>query len=121
MKCKGDAHKTLSLVFQRSGVPPAMVTDDSKEQTKGEFGRKLKEADCLPRVTEPYSPWQQAAEGCIHELKRGSSRKMLMTGSPKCLWDNHCLDLEAYVCSCTSNDTYMTTADVAEWLDRRLK
>ncbi len=63
MKRKGDAHETLSLVFQRDGVPPTMVTDDSKEQTKGEFRRKLKEADCHPRVTEPYSPWQQAAEG----------------------------------------------------------
>ncbi len=58
MKCKGDAHKTLSLVFQRDGVPPTMVTDDSKEQTKGEFRCKLMEADCHPRVTEPYSPWQ---------------------------------------------------------------
>ncbi len=37
MKCKGDAHETLSLVFQRDGVPPTMVTNDSKEQTKGEF------------------------------------------------------------------------------------
>ncbi len=37
MKRKGDAHETLSLVFQRDGVPPIMVTDDSKEQTKGEF------------------------------------------------------------------------------------
>ena len=37
MKRKGDAHETLSLVFQRDGVPPTMVTDDSKEQTKGEF------------------------------------------------------------------------------------
>jgi hypothetical protein len=37
MKRKGDAHETLSLVFQRDSVPPAMVTDDSKEQTKGEF------------------------------------------------------------------------------------
>jgi hypothetical protein len=35
MKCKGDAHETLSLVFQRDSVPPTMVTDDSKEQTKG--------------------------------------------------------------------------------------
>ncbi len=65
MKCKGDAYETLSLVFQRDGVPPTMVTDDSKEQTKGEFRRKLKEADCHPQVTEPYSPWQQATEGCI--------------------------------------------------------
>jgi hypothetical protein len=45
MKRKGEAHETLSLVFQRNGVPPIMVTDDSKEQTKGEFQRKLREAD----------------------------------------------------------------------------
>jgi hypothetical protein len=37
MKRKGDAHETLSLVFQRNGVPPTMVTNDSKVQTKGEF------------------------------------------------------------------------------------
>ncbi len=37
MKCKGDAHETLSLVFQRDGVLLTMVTDDSKEQTNGEF------------------------------------------------------------------------------------
>ncbi len=37
MKRKGDAHETLSLVFQHDGVPPTMVTNDSKEQTKGEF------------------------------------------------------------------------------------
>ncbi len=49
MKRKGDAHETLSLVFQSDGVPPTMVTDDSKEQTKGEFQCKLKdEADCHP-------------------------------------------------------------------------
>jgi hypothetical protein len=90
-----------------------MVTNDSREQTKGEFRCKLKEADCHPRVTEPYSPWQQAAEGCIHELKRGSSRKIIKTGSPKCLWDQ-CLELEAYVCSYTSNDIYMTTGQVPE-------
>ncbi len=34
---KRDAHETLSLVFQRGGVPPTMDTNDSKEQTKGEF------------------------------------------------------------------------------------
>ncbi len=37
MKLKGDAHETLSLVFQRNGVPPTMVTNDSKVQAKGEF------------------------------------------------------------------------------------
>ncbi len=37
MKRKGDTHETLSLIFQRNGEPPTMVTNDSKEQTKGEF------------------------------------------------------------------------------------
>jgi hypothetical protein len=113
MKRKGGAHETLSLAFQRNSVPLTMVTNDSKEQTKGEFRHKLKEADCHPRVTVPFSPWQQSAEGCIHELKRGSSRKMIKTGSPKRLWD-HCLELEAYVRSCTSNDIYMTAGQVPE-------
>jgi hypothetical protein len=38
---------------------------------------------------------------------------MIKTGSPKCLWD-HCLELEAYVCSCTSNNIYMTAGQVPE-------
>ncbi len=59
MKCKGKAHETLSVLFHQDGVPLTMVTDDSKEQTKRDFRHKLREADCHPRVTELYSPWQQ--------------------------------------------------------------
>jgi len=113
MKCKSEAHETLSLVFHRDGVPPTMVTDGSKEQTLGDFRQKLREADCHLRVTKPYSLWQQAAEGCIREIKRGSSRKMIRTGSPKPLWD-HCLELETLVLSCTCNDIYMTAGQVPE-------
>jgi hypothetical protein len=113
MKCNGEAHETLSVLVHRDGVPPTMVTDDSKEQTKGAFRCKLRKADCHPRVTEPYSPWQQATEGCIRELKRGSTRKLIKTGSPKTLWD-HCLELEALVHSDTSNDIYMTNGQVPE-------
>jgi hypothetical protein len=108
-----EAHKTLSLVFHCDGVPPTMVVDDSKEQTRGEFRQKLREADCHHRVTEPYSPKQQATEGCICELKRGLSRKMLQTGLPKPLWD-HSLELEALVRSCRSKDIYMTAGQVPE-------
>ncbi len=113
MKRKGEAHETLSLVLHRDGVPPTMVIDDSKEQTLGEFRQKLREADCHHRVTKPYSPWQQAAEGCIRKLKRGSSSKMLCTGLPKPLWD-HSLKLEAFVRSCTSNDINMSAGQVPE-------
>ncbi len=38
---------------------------------------------------------------------------MIKIGSPKCLWA-HCLELEAYVHSCTSNDIYMTAGQVPE-------
>ena len=113
MTRKGEAHETLSLVFHRDGVPPTMIFDGSKEQTTADFKRKLREADCHGRQTEPYSPWQQAAEGCIRELKRGTSRKMIKTGSPKTLWD-HCLELEALIRSSTSNDIYMTNGEVPE-------
>jgi hypothetical protein len=38
---------------------------------------------------------------------------MIKTRSPKCLWD-HCLELEAYICSCTCNEIYMTAGQVPE-------
>jgi hypothetical protein len=113
MTRKGEAHETLSLLFHRDGVPPTMVLDGLKEQIKGDFKRKLREADCQARQTEPYSPWQQAAEGCIRKLKRGVSRNMIKTGSPRVLWD-HCIELEALIRSLTSNNVYMTNGKVPE-------
>jgi hypothetical protein len=70
--------------------------------------RKLREADCHARQTKPYSPWQQAAEGCIRKVKHGVSHKMIKTGSPRVLWD-HRVELEALICSSTSNSIYMMT------------
>ncbi len=65
------------------------------------------------RQTEPYSLWQQAAEGCICELKQGVSRKMIKTSSPRVLWD-HCIELEALIRSSTRNNIYMTNGKVPE-------
>ncbi len=113
MTRKGEAHETFSLLFHCDGVPPTMVLDGSKEQTKGDFKRKLREADCHARQTEPHSPWQQAAEGCIRELKHGVSQKMIKIGSPRVLWDQ-CIELEALIHSLTSNNVYMTNGEVPE-------
>ncbi len=113
LKQKGKAHEALSLMFKPDGVPPEMILDGLKEQVEGAFRRKLKEVNCHLHVTEPYSPWQQAAEGCICELKQGVSRKMIKTGAPKCLWD-HCIKLEGLICSHTTNDIYATGGEVPE-------
>jgi hypothetical protein len=95
MTRKGEAHETLSLLIHCDGVPLTMVFDGSKEQCQGDFKRKLCKADCHARQTKP-SLWQQAAEGCIHELNQGVSRKTIKTGSPRVLWD-HCIELEALI------------------------
>ena len=81
MKRKGESHETLSLLSHCDGVPPSMIADNSKEQVLGEFKRKLNEANCHLRQMDPYSPWMQAAEGYIRELKRGVSQMMIRTGS----------------------------------------
>ncbi len=80
---------------------------------QGDFKKKLCKADCHARQTEPYSSWQQATEGCIRELKRGVSRKMIKTGSPRVLWD-HCIELEALTRSLTSNNLHKINGEVPE-------
>ena len=113
MKTKGQAHDAVSLLFRRDGVPPAMMMDNSKEQLSKEFKRKLNEADCHHKTTEPYSQWSNAAEMNIRELKRGVSRKMIRSQAPKKFWD-HCLELEAYVRSCIAHDHFDLNGEVPE-------
>ena len=113
MKKKSDAHEGLSLLAQRDGVPYSIVMDDSKEQTMAEFRRKAREMSCRMKVTEPYSPWQNAAEGAIRELKRGAGRKMARAKAPAKLWD-HCLELEGYLRSHTAIDNYELQGQVPE-------
>ena len=91
---KGETCEALSLVFKRDRVPPQMVVNNSKEQTLGNFAKKCCDADCHLATTKLYSPWMQAAEGCIKQTKLRSLRKMLKAGLPKPLWD-HCIELEA--------------------------
>ncbi len=72
-------------MFQLEGVPLSMMMDGSKEQTLGKFCRKLVDAHCQLKQTKLYSPWKNAAEQEIKELKKGSGRKMLATGAPRWL------------------------------------
>jgi transposase len=101
MKLKSDAHEGLSLMAQRDGVPRTIIMDGSKEQTLGVFRKKAREMGVHVKQTEPYSPWQNAAERAIRELKRSAGRKMAKAKSPVKLWD-HCL--EGFIRSHTALD-----------------
>ena len=105
MRKKSQAHETLSLMFQREGVPNVMIMDGSKEQTMGEFRHKCQQAGSHVKQTEPHSPWQNAAEGAIRELKRASGREMVRSRAPKRLWD-YCLERQALVRSHTALDIF---------------
>ena len=115
MSNKSDAHEGFSLMAQRDGVPPVLVMDGSKEQTLGTFRKKAREAGVQVKQTEPYSPWQNAAESAIRELKRGATRKMAKAKVPKKLWD-HCIELEAILRSHTALDHYELQGQVPETL-----
>ena len=56
---------------------------------------KCHEVGTCTKLMELYTPWSNAAEGTIHELMHGASRKMAKSSCPSKLWDL-CLKLEAY-------------------------
>ena len=58
MKNKSDAHKALSLIFQRTRVSDKMIVDGSKEHVLGKPQKKCLEIGCQLKQTEPSSPWQ---------------------------------------------------------------
>ena len=115
VKARSQIHETYSLMAQRDGVPVKLVFDGSKEQTKGEFRKKVKETGTHTETTLRYSPWSNAAEGAIREIKRGAGRKAAKAKSPAKLWD-HCVELEGYIRSHTAHDIYELNGEVPETL-----
>ena len=81
MARKSEAHETLSLLFAQEVVPSTLVMDGAREQVMGEFRHKARQADCHVKQTEPYSPWQNAVEGTIKELKKSAGRMMIKANS----------------------------------------
>ena len=115
MKSKSQAHETFSTLCSTVGVPSCLIMDGAREQTMGQFRKKAKEVDCHIKPLEPYTPWANAAESAIRELKRAAGRKMVSTKTPKCLWDD-CLENEAIIRSLTAHGTYALKDEVPETL-----
>ena len=117
MRLKSEAHEGLSLLFQREGVPNVMIMDGALEQVRGTFRKKCREAGVHVKQTEPHTPWSNAAEAAIRELKKGVGRQMVRSGAPKRLWDD-CLEREAYVRSLTAHDIFKLNGQVPETIVR---
>jgi hypothetical protein len=113
LKKEKEAHEDLSLIFHRDGVPNVMVMDGSKAQFEGEFRRKLCDAGCHIKKTEPHTQSSNMGEGAVRELKKGVGQKTLRSGCPKRFWDD-CIIREAYVRSHTSLDIYGLKGQVPE-------
>jgi hypothetical protein len=73
-----------------------MVMDVFNAQVEGEFRRKLCDAGCHIKQTEPRIQSSNMGEGAVRELKKGVGRHMLRSGCPKWFWDD-CIIREAYV------------------------
>ena len=79
----------------------------------GEFNRKFKEASYHLKQTEQFTPWSNAAEREMKELKKGSGRKFIKSGTPKRQWDD-CLELESCIRSNTPHGIYKLDGEVPE-------
>eukprot|EP01082_Thalassiosira_pseudonana_P005598 g5187.t1 g5187 contig19:120121-121928(-) len=105
MARRSQAHKAVGALFNRVGVPLAIISDNAKEEVLGKLKQKLVDAHCPLRQTEPYSPWSNSAELEIRELKKATGRRLLKSGAPKRLWD-YCLELESLIRSHTAHDIF---------------
>jgi hypothetical protein len=90
-----------------------MIMDGAKTQIQGEFRRKCNEAGTGIKQTEPYSPFQNAAEPSIKELKRGCKRQQIKVDSPKVFWDD-CIERESYIRSLTALNIFSLQGQVPE-------
>jgi hypothetical protein len=113
MKKEIEAHEALSLLFHRNGVPNVMVMDGAKAEVEWEFRRKLRDAGCHIKQTEPHLQSSNMGAGGVRELKRGAGRQMLCFGCPKRFWDDPIIR-EAYVRSQTSLDIFGLKGQVPE-------
>jgi hypothetical protein len=113
MKKRQQVHETVDLLFKHVGVPNVMIMDGAKEQIYGLFRKECRSAGVHVRQTEPYTPFSNAAEAAIRELKKGVGRQMVRSKSPKVLWD-HCVEREAFVRSNTAHDIYRLDGQVPE-------
>lgn len=108
-----EVHETLDLFLSRYGIPEALVSDNHNVYIGGIFKKKAKEAGVFCKVTDPYSQWQNRAEGEIREIKRLAGQWMVQTKRPRILWD-YTIELASIVRSHMALDLIKLNNEVPE-------
>jgi len=108
-----DAHKTLDLLFHTVGIPSALIPDNAKELTKGEFRKKAARASCSIYLIEPYTSNANLCEDGIRETLRGFQRMMSTINTPGVLWDDGLQCYSAVRCH-TVNTIHETQGEVPQ-------
>ena len=65
LETESQGQKSMVDFIQLVGIPPAIHSDDAKIFQKGEFRKTCCKYGIKQSFTEPYSPWQNRAEGAI--------------------------------------------------------
>jgi hypothetical protein len=87
MISKSETPESLLSLIHHVGIPSSIHSDYAKEIKEGKFNKICQEYHIPVTTTEPYSPWQNRAEGAIREMKRHVRRKMHSRNVPQSLWD----------------------------------
>jgi hypothetical protein len=85
MESKSECPDALMKNIQDAGIMSELVSDGSKEKIIRKMKQIVKTHHIKMVVTEPYSQWQNRAEGEIRELKKAVAWKCI-SGSPHRLW-----------------------------------
>ena len=81
-----ESRSTLMHFIQGVGIPSSLHSDNHGNFSGGPFAKEVQKYGIQHTFIEPYSPWQNPAEGGIREVKRLAYRWMRLTSSPVTLW-----------------------------------
>jgi hypothetical protein len=86
MRSKSEAPYKLDMVCKTHGLPQMLITDNSPEETNGEWNKVSKQYLLSQQTTEPHSGWQNRAEIEIRKLKKQYCRIMHCNRCPEAFW-----------------------------------
>ena len=126
---KGDTDQALATFYDMNGIPYHLHTDGGGEFTSKKWNNvRVTGGTCKQTLTEPHSPWQNAAEMEIKELKKQTQRLMRKSKCSPRLWD-YCLVYVSEIRSRTAFGNRKSkkrtgyeivtgnTPDISEWAD----